>query len=343
MFDDLDKDMTEEILNEPEPTVNHETTEVIFLDQNKWGNLHDGRHNPDSEYADTYDVVQQSVNDEATIYPFGLTRQIETNEHSDLTFRRQLYELMLDLSHNICFKNFFLVTKAERIAYLKSCIPGHTKPDITDNVFDRGIVAPLGMPRVTELSNEDNQKLQRFLQSERITRMLIQDDDYLAQAAGFQQQTDDMDLQKRESARQRSQELADTDEERWEILLARDLVQYLIPLLSRYAQQVDLTTQPQIHDSLQKHDFDIEEFLTHFPAYYSQLVLSHGRDFHWDREIEANDLEDIMSLAVAIPYSDVVVTEQFFAGVAYKHGLPDRYNTRILTDLHDLEKYLTDT
>lgn len=343
MFDDLDEDTIEEILNKPEPTLDHETTEIIFLNQNKWGDLLEGQHDPDSEYADTHDVVEQSVADGTATYPFSLTRQIETDEHSDPTFRRQLYELMLDLSHNICFKNFFLVTKAERIAYLKSCIPGHTKPDIIDDVFDRGIVAPLGMPRVTGFSNEDNQKIRRLLRSERFARMLIQDDDYLAQAAAFQQQTDDMDLQKRERARQRSRELADTDEERWEIWLARDLAQYLIPLLSCHAQQADLTIQPQIHTDLRNHDFDIEEFLTQFPAYYSQLVLSHGRDFHWDCEIEANDLEDVMSLAVAIPYSDAVVTEQFFAGVAYKHGLPDRYDTRILTDLHHLKNHLTDT
>ena len=277
MFDDLDKDMAEEILNEPEPTVDRETTEVVFLDQNKWGNLRDGRHGPDSEYTDTYDMVQQSVNDETTIYPFSLARRIETDEHPDLTFRRQLYNLMLDLSHNICFKNFFLVTKAERIAYLKSCIPSRTKPDITDDVFDRGIVASLGMPRFMEFSSEDNEKIQRFFRSERIARMLIQNDDYLAQAAAFQQQTDSIDLQKRENTRQRSQELADTDEKRWEILLARDLVQHLVPLLSRHAQRVDLTIQPQIHNDLQKHDFDIEEFLIQFPAYYTQLVLSHGR------------------------------------------------------------------
>lgn len=343
MFDELDKEMAEEILDEPEPVLDQETTAIIFLDQNKWGDLHDGRHDPDSEYGDTYDVVQQSVDDETAIYPYGLTRQIETDEHPDLTFRRQLYELMLDLSHNFCYKNFFLVTKAERIAYLKSCIPGHAKPDVTDDVFDRGIIAPLGMPRVPEFSIEDNQKIQRLFRSERFARMLIQDDDHLEQAAAFQQQTDDMDLQKRENARQRSRELANTDEERWEILLAQDLVQHLLPLLSRHAQEVELTIQSQIHTDLQNHDFDIEEFLTQFPAYYSHLVLSHGRDFHWDRELEANDLEDIMSLAAAIPYSDVVVTEQFFAGVAYKHGLPDRYDTRILTDLHELEEYLSDT
>lgn len=341
MFNDLSKDIVEEILNEPEPTVDYEATEVIFLDQNKWGDLRDGRHNPDSEYADTYDVVQQSVNDETAIYPFSLTRQMETDDHGELAFRRQLYELMLDLSHNICFKNFAHVTKAERIAYLADYSPGHTTPNITDDVFDRGILAPLGMPQIPDLSIEGNQTLNQLLRSERFARIAIQDDEYLAQAADFQQQTDDMDLQKRENARQQSKEIADTDEDRWENLLAGELGN-LVSLLVDQAQQTNYPIQTRIMRDFQEHGLGVEEFLTQFPAFYSQLVLSNGRDFDWDREIEANDLADILSLAVAIPYSDIVVAEKYFTSVAYRHGLPDRYDTRILTDLHDLESCLVD-
>ncbi|WP_226043022.1 hypothetical protein [Natrinema sp. DC36] len=39
-----------------------------------------------------------------------------------------------------------------------------------------------------------------------------------------------------------------------------------------------------------------------------------------------------MALAVAIPYTDVVVTEEFFAGVAYQQDLPKR----LLTENHHL-------
>ncbi|MFC4989274.1 hypothetical protein [Saliphagus infecundisoli] len=337
---DLTKETAEEIMANPPPEFNPESTTVVFLDQNKWGTLHNARHNPESPHQDSYETILSSANNGSATYPFSLPRQLETDEHSDLTFRRQLYELMLDLSHNICFKNFFLVTKAERIAYLKNCFPGHTEPGPINEVFDHGLIAPLGMPSFPGFSSKDNQKIRRFFRSERFARMLIQDDDYLAEAAEYQQQTDHIDLQKRENARQRSRELADTDEERWDILLARDLAQHLLPLLTQHAQGVNFNIQPHIHNDLQNHDFNIEEFLTQFPTYYCQIVLSHGRDFHWDRKIEANDLLDIMSLAVAIPYSDIVVTEQFFAGVAYKHDLHERFDTQILTGITDLSDRL---
>ena len=328
---------------EPLPEFNPNETTVVFLDQNKWGNLHDGRHDPKSQYRDIYQTIVTSADNGAAIYPFGLARQMETDEHPDLTFRRQLYELMLDLSHNICFKNYFLVTKAERHAYLMGCFPGQTIPDITDRVFDHGLIAALGMPRINGFSDEDNERIQRFFRSERLSRMMIQEDEYLKKSAEFQQQqASEQDLQKRKKARQNSKQLADNDEDRWEILLARNLVQDLLPLLYDHAQQANLNIRSVIHQDLQNHDFNIEEFLTRFPAFYCQLVLSHGRDFHWDREIEANDLEDMMSLAVAIPYSDIVVTEEFFAGVAYKHGLPKRFDTTILTDVTDLEDHLGD-
>ncbi|MFC4989402.1 hypothetical protein [Saliphagus infecundisoli] len=328
---------------DPPPEFNPEDTTVIYLDQNIWGALHDARHNPNSHNRDIYNTIIASAHNDTAVYPFSLTRQMETDKHPDLTFRRQLYELMLDLSHNICFKNYFDVTKSERIAYFTSSIPGQPAPDATDDVFDHGLIAPLGMPRAEEYSYKDNKKLRKFLRSERVARTLIQDNDYLADAAQYQQQTNEQDLEARECVRKRSKELADTNEERWDILLARNLAQQLLPLLDMNAKQVDLTIGPFVHHDLREHDFDIEEFLTQFPAYYCQIVLSHGRDFHWDREIEANDLEDMMSLAVAIPYSDIVVTEQFFAGVAHKHDLPNQFDTHIYTDIHHLEDHLTGT
>jgi hypothetical protein len=80
-----------------------------------------------------------------------------------------------------------------------------------------------------------------------------------------------------------------------------------------------------------------------FPTYYTHLDLILGRDEHRGRDIEANDLYDVMALAVAIPYTDVVVTEEFFAGVAYKQGLPDRFDSTVLTDLQGFADHLTDT
>lgn len=79
------------------------------------------------------------------------------------------------------------------------------------------------------------------------------------------------------------------------------------------------------------------------PPSFTHLDLIFGRDFHRHRDIEATDLEDGMALAVAIPSTDVVVTEKFFAGVAHQQDLPDRFATPIRTDLQDLADHFTGT
>ena len=67
------------------------------------------------------------------------------------------------------------------------------------------------------------------------------------------------------------------------------------------------------------------DFFMQFPTYYTHLNLPLGHDFHWHRDIEANDLNDVMTLAVAIPYTDVVVTEEFFAGIAAHQDISNRF------------------
>ena len=46
MLEDLDEATVESILDAPEPTLDRDGTTIIYLDQNIWGQIHAGRHNP---------------------------------------------------------------------------------------------------------------------------------------------------------------------------------------------------------------------------------------------------------------------------------------------------------
>lgn len=107
MIDGLDKETIEEVLNEPEPTLDRDATTIIYLDQNIWGHLHDGRHNPDSDHRAAYETLLHAVENGDVIWPYSLTRFFETDAHHDITFKRQLYTLMIDLSNNFCLRNYF--------------------------------------------------------------------------------------------------------------------------------------------------------------------------------------------------------------------------------------------
>lgn len=345
MFDELSEDIIKDALDESEPSLDLDETTIVYLDQNKWGELRQARYSADSRYTDAYEAVDRSVNNGTAMYPFSLARLMETDEHADLEFRRQLYEIMIDFSNNFCLRNFFLVTKEERIAYIMNSIGLLPEAVLREKIFDRGLVAPLGLPRIQfddGPSAEATETLHKLLRSERITRLMLEDDEYLIEGFEFQRQTDDYDLEHREHLRQKSKEAADNDEERWVIQLARNCLDNHLPPLHNIARQFNIDIEQHTIDDIRTRD-SFEDFLAQFPAYYCFLVLSNGRDFHWNRELEANDLEDMMSLAVAIPYADIVVTEKFFAGVAYKHGLPDRYDTDVITDINQLPNLLGDT
>ena len=55
---------------------------------------------------------------------------------------------------------------------------------------------------------------------------------------------------------------------------------------------------------------------------------------------EANDLNDLGALSVALPYCDIVVTEKQLRHLADQAGIPDRYNTAVLDNLGSLPQHL---
>lgn len=71
-------------------------------------------------------------------------------------------------------------------------------------------------------------------------------------------------------------------------------------------------------------------------AYELRRLRHQSRDTKW----KPNDLEDVASLSVAIPYCDVVVTEKQWCHNAGRAKLDRRFNTVILHDLKDLAAVL---
>jgi hypothetical protein len=346
MFENLDKKTFEEILSAPEPRLDRDDTTIIYLDQKIWGQLHSGRHDPDSRHTDAYETVRQAVDDGDAICPYSIARFMETDTHHDDTFKRELYELMIDLSNNFCMRNYFDAIGAEIMAYIFKHVDLLPKIDPADQIFSRGLVEPHGHPRITSDGSliKGKWKVHKILRSEQVTRHMIQSDDFFDNISERRDEAERAEyVETLESIRQGAEDIADTDEERRVQLLIESFRNDMLPSLSHTAEQlpIDVDIVSIITRDTAFSGFD--DFFNQFPTYYTHLDLILGRDFHRHRDIEANDLEDVMALAVAIPYTDVVVTEEFFAGVAHQQILPDRFDTTIRADLQDLADHLTGT
>ncbi|WP_122089889.1 hypothetical protein [Halalkalicoccus subterraneus] len=345
MYESLNKEAIEDILDAPEPTLNRNDTPIIYFDQKIWGQLHAGRHDPDSRHTEAYQTVQQAVDNDDGICPYSIARFFETDAHPDETFKRELYELMIDLSNNFCMRNYFDAIGAEIMAYLFRHIDLLPEIDPADQVFDRGLIAPHGTPRIMDDGEpiDDEWKVHKIFRSEELTRQIIQSDDFAANLPDLRDEEERTDyVETLEPIRQEYEDIADTDEERREQLIIESFRNDVLPRLIHTAEQlpIDVNIFSIIARDTAFNGFD--DFFMQFPTYYAHLDLILGRDFHRRRDIEANDLNDVMALAVAIPYTDAVITENFFAGVAHKQGLPNRFDTIIRTDLQDLPDLLDD-
>lgn len=268
---------------------------------------------------------------------------METDKHPNKSFKRELYELMIDLSNNFCIRNYFDAISAEIISYLARHVDLLPEIDPAGRVFGRGLIDPHGTPRITQDGKpiDGEWKVHKILRSEHVTRQIIQSDEHLSYSPEIDEEGRAEYVENLESIRQEAEEIADTDEERRKILITNSFWNDVLPGLIRTAAQIDVDIEQILGRDMRCNTFD--GFFIQFPTYYTYLELILGRDFHRHRDIEANDLEDVMALAVAIPYTDVVVTEEFFAGVAHQQSLHEKFDTTIRTDLQDLAGLLSDT
>jgi hypothetical protein len=78
----------------------------------------------------------------------------------------------------------------------------------------------------------------------------------------------------------------------------------------------------------------VEAFLRLFPSHYTYVTLKNARDLQDGGK--PNDIYDIISLAVAIPYSDAVVTETLWKTTANRHDLNQEYGTVVFDSLESM-------
>ena len=84
----------------------------------------------------------------------------------------------------------------------------------------------------------------------------------------------------------------------------------------------------------------IIRFFRSMPTSYCNAELVFRRDMLKERKIAPNDLHDIMSLSIGIPYSDVVVTEKMWHSIIVQAKLDRLRPTRILGSVQQLPSVL---
>jgi hypothetical protein len=81
-------------------------------------------------------------------------------------------------------------------------------------------------------------------------------------------------------------------------------------------------------------------FVDAVPTVLASSELERHRNVASQKAWERQDLNDIGSLSVAIPYCDIVVTENLWTDAAERSALPEKFGTVVISDLAELTGHL---
>lgn len=313
---------------------------AIFLDQNKWIDLARGYHmRPGgSRFAKAARAARQAAKQGRAIFPLSSGHIMELSMCSGEDRRGRLAEVLIELSQN------WTIAPASTLVPLQidmaiSRTFGKPLPRVRPAVFGKGVPFAFGcaddLHKELGISKARARRLERILDTPAGLHFMLVGGGEELRLAGTSE----------------ARNVATTLAQRIERVRAAYKTYSKAVRRRAYLAELTFSLQDDLRSSLSRVGMSLDQFLrlgkkrlTSFwetiPSIHVETELAVERDAHWDRPVDPNDLIDITSLSVSIPYCDVVVTESFWVSLAKRRGLDRKYATILLSEVSDIEDYL---
>jgi hypothetical protein len=294
------------------------------------------------KYAEICKGLIESSQKGINRFPLSLAHLEETTKRIDLCSRKDLFKFMFDLSKFYAIRPWVQVVEPEvKNAILKSL--GAEPTNLSDYIFGNELFHCYGSKAQLE-SKEPNKEVPDDVKEKVFSA--YKDPESMANALSMEQDIDDIkELDKQYKA------LADKIEElrkrdyghpdktrRRNISDARFFITVILDTFTKVELELGLD-QEYTKRVISSKD-SAQSFLESIPSAYVFHLLSYRRNTNFSRAIEPNDFWDIFSLAIAVPYCDVVVTEREWAQILNEKKIGELFDTRITHKIEDLSEFI---
>jgi len=346
----MDKVITEELIEQAISNPANQTPAdltdktVVYFDQKAWGEIRDTKISSNSDHTSLDELAKRSVDEADFVYPFSLENIIETSSASDVEFKADVYDMMMDLSGNHSIRNYPYVFDHEARSYI--CERHNLLPELDSKsyVFGKGTAHAAGEWKIESEEGVPEEVMDEFIKvirDEEVNRRLLHARLTEDTPEVTQEHRREYEDRYREKVQEIGEELELEDLEERSLYLSDVFLDTVMPRVRGYCRDLGLNPLwPILYDPRQ---LSFEAFFRRFPAFYTYSTLHFAVDAHTDREPEFNDVLDISQLAVAAPYADIVVTEQFFAGMLHRFDVGDAFDTDIYQDVDAFSQFLEET
>jgi hypothetical protein len=117
-------------------------------------------------------------------------------------------------------------------------------------------------------------------------------------------------------------------------IFTKFLMDYMAPILAKVICEMGLPKDFFIKVGSTEQDF--RDLLDSVPSGLCLFTFLLERDQLLQRPIQANDLNDVMALSIAIPYSHIVVTENMWVSISRQTKIDRKCGTLLLVSIKEL-------
>jgi hypothetical protein len=315
------------------------STKIVYLDQKGWidlAKIYYGK-SLDTEKIVLEQIVQASDSGTA-IFPISIVNFSETATISKNRWRKELASLIVKVSKYytiLPYIDYTIDLEAENLILkildsspinIRERYVGKgfarlmgAKPEATSEKIDKKILAKINQKASEELDKPETLEYLMSIQykNDEEKRRTIEA------------------IKTQERIREKIKDIKDNDLRRKAFML-QNFQATVMPIIARKLYEIQA---PRIFMERMFENFNIDIFLENFPTALCFFTLLFQRDQQYQRAIQFNDMEDIWHLTLAIPYCDIVVTENMWTSIAKQSKLDKKCNTTILSSINELDKY----
>lgn len=311
--------------------------EYVYLDLNMWIDLH--MRDEDDEVREQ---VEMAVENGEIALPIIHTILTEEATFENEQMRKEVFDYMFELSATHSLRPFTDVQSFEIERFVRG-IGGDFEYDLEERVRGKGVDDLFGDWSLTIDGEELDPEGEYQEVFEELNQMFQNRRGFEVTTGAVKQTVEETGDWESELHEEIEKIIDDWDDHFDDNARRRRYAKYsyfydsvFLPLAQRFVES-NLYYNFGVYDFeeyVNQGDEDVEDLLRLFPANYTYVTLTNAADLQDGRK--PNDVYDLFSLAVAIPYCDIVVTENVWRTESERAGLTETYGTEMVSSLDDL-------
>jgi len=312
----------------------------LYLDQNKWialGQAHYGQ--PGGQpFQDALKAVRLAVESGKLIVPFSIVNAVEAMIHRDAGRRDRLARFLVELSGNRTMVPEAVACRWEIRNAVRHLFGKGSPTAVRPLVVQTGFAHALGLGFEVLGSATETVAAFRYMHSPEMTVAFLSkvsgQSEHIEQARDGEAEA--VSIFEGDRVRAAGLSLEDRRKQEFEgLFFSTGLYR---PDLEATLRELGLSARDfraRAHSAQ-----DAARFLADIPNLDILLTLRLARDQDQVRPIDRNDIRDLDWLSVALPYSNIVVSENYWGHQVRATKLDRKYATVLLTDLRQLPEQL---